>query len=124
MSVLSPRRRSRSSTPTRPASSGRRASRRRAAFQPRLLDTLLEDRTLLAFTLPSLPTAAYVAGTHLIPITGADNVSILSISDGTETVSFSSNMRTQTVPGGGWNNWGSPPETESATPRVLYSLGA
>jgi hypothetical protein len=42
------------------------------------------------------------------------------ISDGLLTIAFSSPMRASTV-GDDWASWGSPPNTESSTPRVLWS---
>src|SRR5262249_37830672 len=47
-----------------------------------------------------------------------------SVTDGTETITFSSLMAAVTVPNGGGTNWGSPPNTESATPRALFSRTA
>jgi hypothetical protein len=76
--------------------------------------------TLPAGTVFSLPTAAYTSGTNLIPITVPDESVIGSISDGNEMVSFSSQMTVTTV-GDDWATWGSPPNTESSTPQVLWS---
>ena len=64
------------------------------------------------------PTAAYTTGTTLIPIAAPDYQFLTSISDGSLTVSFSQTMQARTVPGS-WGSWGAPPNTESATPRVL-----
>jgi uncharacterized repeat protein (TIGR01451 family) len=81
----------------------------------------LESRTLLSFTQIPQPNAAYTSGTTLIPITIADGATTTSLSDGTETVSLNQTMTAATVPAGGFNNWGSPPNTESSTPRVLFN---
>src|SRR5262249_3971867 len=116
MSVASLRRTPRFPTPTALGLPGRRAKRRHFAMQPHLRDLLLEDRTLLAFTPISQPTAAYVANTTLIPITGADRSTTTFVTDGTESVFFATTMTRATVPAGGWNNWGSPPDTESNSP--------
>src|SRR5436190_14502100 len=68
----------------------------------------------------STPTAAYTAGTTVIPIVGADGAAVTTLSGGGQAIAFSSSMTALTVgaPGGG-GFWGSPPETESGTPRVL-----
>ena len=96
--------------------SGSLTRSKRSSRQFQLED--LEDRTLLSFTPISQPTAAYMAATtNMSGSIPADGTSITSLSDGTETVSFSSSVIAQTVPGG-WSTWNSPPATESAT-RVL-----
>jgi hypothetical protein len=66
----------------------------------------------------SQPTAAYTSSTTNIPITDPDYTNITSLSDGTMTLSFSSQVQTRTVPNS-WGTWGSPPFTESNTPRLL-----
>ena len=88
----------------------------------------LEDRTLLSFTPIALPGdtlpngTVYTAGTtNLASGIPADGTTTTSLTDGTETVNFSQTMTAATVPAGGWNNWGSPPNTESNTPRVLFN---
>lgn len=88
---------------------------------------------LLSFAAPATatftqivsPDAAYVAGTTKIDITGIPEFTfpVDSITDGTLTVSFSSSMVRLQV-GSSWASWGSPPDTESATPPILYSNGA
>ncbi|MBL8697748.1 MAG: hypothetical protein JNK67_05225 [Alphaproteobacteria bacterium] len=70
------------------------------------------------------PDLAYTSSTTLMPITAPDFTNINSVTDGIVTVSFSSPMNVRTVPGGGWGSWSSPPNSESATPRVAYSNGA
>ena len=66
----------------------------------------------------------YVTETTKIDITGiAEFTSLTSITDGTMTVTFSTTMERLQV-GSSWSTWGSPPDTESATPPVLFSLGA
>lgn len=70
-------------------------------------------------TIPQ-PSASYLSSTTKIPITGIDETTITSISDGTMTLTFSSPVEIRTVPDN-WATWGSPPFTESSTPRVLYS---
>src|SRR5262249_24067148 len=45
-----------------------------------------------------------------------------SITDGAQTVNFDIPFALLTVPGT-WSAWGSPPDTDSSTPRVLWSIG-
>ncbi len=79
----------------------------------------LEDRTLLSFTVISQPTTAYVATTtNMSGSIPADGTSITSLSDGTETVNFSSTVTAQTVPVG-WSTWNSPPSN-----RKRHATGA
>jgi len=68
----------------------------------------------------SLPTPAYVNGTDLVTFADPDEAMVNSISDGFLTIGFSSPMRASTV-GDDWASWGAPPNTESSTPRVLWS---
>ena len=89
----------------------------------------LEDRTLLSFTPIAQPGdnlpngTVYTAGTtNLASDIPADGTTTTSLTDGIETVSFSQTMTAATVPGGGFSNWGSPPNTETNTPRVLLTL--
>ena len=64
------------------------------------------------------PDATYTSSTTLIPITGADGDVTSTLSDANLTVTFSTPMQVFTVPTT-WSNWGSPPATESSTPKVL-----
>jgi hypothetical protein len=65
-----------------------------------------------------LPNSAYTSSTTLIPITGPDFDTTLTLSDPNLTVTFSTLMEKFSVPDS-WTAWGSPPATESSTPRVL-----
>jgi hypothetical protein len=65
-----------------------------------------------------LPNGAYTSSTTLLPITGADFDTTLTLSDPNLTVTFSTLMEKFTVPAS-WTAWGSPPATEGSTPRVL-----
>ena len=67
------------------------------------------------------PDATYIASTTLIPITGTDYTEVTSISDGIATVTFSDVRLMVTVPLY-WGSWSSPPNAESSTPRVLFSI--
>ena len=65
-----------------------------------------------------LPDATYTGSTTLIPITGNDHETTMSLSDSNLTVTFSTLMEKLTVPTT-WTNWSSPPAAETSTPRVL-----
>jgi hypothetical protein len=73
-------------------------------------------------TIITVPNVGYTGSTTLIPIVGADGSTLTALADGTETVTFSATMTEATVPAGGWATWGSPPNTETSTPRVLTDL--
>jgi len=84
---------------------------------------VLEDRRLLAFSVINQPTAAYESSTTNIPIAVSDGTNVNSLADAKETVSFDTTMTAATVPTT-WGTWGSPPNTETATPRVLFNSSA
>jgi hypothetical protein len=69
-------------------------------------------------TIPQ-PDAAYTGATTLIPITVPDLTLVNTLSDSSLSISFSSSLEARTVPSS-WSTWGSPPNTESPTPRVLF----
>jgi hypothetical protein len=70
-----------------------------------------------------MPTPSYTGSTTLIPITVPDNTPVTSLTstDGKETITLSTAFSAQTVGIGffTWSTWGSPPNTESSTPRIL-----
>jgi hypothetical protein len=70
------------------------------------------------------PVTGYTNSCLFSPAALADFTQITSIGStcGT-TASFSTTMEKRTVPGS-WSTWGSPPNTESASPAVLYTIGA
>jgi hypothetical protein len=68
------------------------------------------------------PDAAYVGGTALLGFAAPDFGVVGSLTDGTQTASFDVGMVALSVPTT-WSSWGSPPNTESATPRVLWTNG-
>jgi hypothetical protein len=76
-----------------------------------------------SFTPISTPTSSYVGSTDLLPITVPDFTLLSSLSNSKQTVTFSTSMDARTVPNS-WATWNSPPNTESSTPRVLYTNGA
>lgn len=67
----------------------------------------------------TLPNSAYTSGTTLIAINGNDGDDITTITGGGITVTFSASREIRTVPNGGWTTWALPPNSETATPRVL-----
>lgn len=71
------------------------------------------------------PTADYVSRTTLFAITPPDLTVVNSITDAPSgcTVTFTPPLQARTV-GQTWATWGSPPDTEGTTPRILYSNGA
>lgn len=69
------------------------------------------------------PDADYVGRTTLFDITVPDLTSVSSLTAGDCTVTFTPPLQARTV-GASWASWGSPPDTEGATPRILYSNGA
>src|SRR5262249_13171154 len=71
------------------------------------------------FTTHAQPDAAYTGITTVMAIPGANLSTTTTLTDGTETLTFSNTMDVRTVPGGGWATWSSPPNSESATPKVL-----
>jgi hypothetical protein len=66
----------------------------------------------------SAPDASYQSSTTLLPVTGDDFSTVNSLSDANLTVSFSNVMTIFTSPGT-WTAWSAPPNSETATPRVL-----
>src|SRR5262249_8246122 len=80
----------------------------------------LESRWVLsqAFQVIPQPIAPYLAQTSKLAITEPDLTTVASLTDGTETASFSALGQALTVPAT-WATWSSPPDSESDTPRVL-----
>src|SRR5262245_35013938 len=107
--VSQTRRPHRSATDQKP-----RSARLRSPSRSHLRLEALEPRTLLSFTPISLPDSTYTGSTTKIEITTPDGSTTTSITDGTETVTFSQTMTAATI-GNGWSNWGDPPNTESST---------
>jgi hypothetical protein len=65
------------------------------------------------------PTSTYTGGTTVVSIPGANLSTTNTLTDGTETFTFSNTVDVRTVPAGGWATWASPPNVESSTPKVL-----
>jgi hypothetical protein len=70
----------------------------------------------------TFPDVAYLSGTSSLGFAAPDFDVVLSLADGTQTASFDVGMVALSVPIT-WASWGSPPNTESATPRVLWTNG-
>lgn len=68
------------------------------------------------------PGAAYLGATALLPVSGADFDVVPSLAGGGVTATFDVGLTILTTPTS-WGSWGSPPDTESATPRVLWTNG-
>lgn len=73
------------------------------------------------FTPVSTPGASYTSSTTLIAITQGNGTPAPSISGGGQTVTFSTSLTAGAV-GSGWSTWGAPPNTESTTPRIVYTF--
>ncbi len=72
------------------------------------------------FTQISTPDAAYTSSTTLIPITAANGTTgINSVTDGSQTITLSTGLTAGQVGVSGWSTWNSPPNAETATPKVL-----
>jgi hypothetical protein len=97
-----------------------RAIAPRAALVAGVLSVPFIPGSAQAFTVIPQPNASYVADTTLIDLSAvADDNTLASITQGSQTISFSQTMTKTTVPAG-WASWGSPPATETSTPEVLY----
>jgi hypothetical protein len=68
------------------------------------------------------PDATYVSSTLLLPITAPDFDVVSSLSNGGFSVMSNIGLVALTTPGT-WSSWGSPPDVESSTPRVLWTNG-
>ena len=68
------------------------------------------------------PDATYLGQTTLLPVSGLDFDTVSSLSSGGLTVSFDAPLVALTTPTT-WSSWGSPPDVESSTPRVLWTNG-
>src|SRR5512146_158375 len=96
---------------------------------PCLLMTLLNSLSAQTpaptptFTPISSPTTTYTSSTDVLPVTVPDFSFITSVTNGKQTVNFSSPMQALSVPNS-WATWNSPPNTETSTPRVLWTGGS
>lgn len=90
-----------------------------AMFLPLAICLVVAAQVRADFIPIAQPDAAYLAATTLIPITVADDEIVTSLSDGFQTITIDPTLA-KTVPTT-WLEWGSPPNAETATPRVLYT---
>src|SRR5262249_34230761 len=93
--------------------------RNRLAAAARVLAAASAARARADFIPIPQPNAAYVAGTRLLPITDPDGSVVASLSNGPVTITPDIPLVALTVPGT-WTTWGAVPNTEGATPRVLW----
>ena len=82
----------------------------------------LENRVMLSFTPIAQPNAAYTSSTHLIAISAADGTTTTSETDGVETVTSGTTLTRDGPHDVG--TWNSPPNAETATPRVDFNAAA
>jgi hypothetical protein len=68
------------------------------------------------------PDAAYVSSTSLFSFADPDFAVVASLSKGPITITPDIPLVALTVPGN-WSSWGATPNTEGATPRVLWTNG-
>jgi hypothetical protein len=67
------------------------------------------------------PVAGYTGTTCVLNLFGIpDGTSVSSTSSCGIAITYTPTPTKLSAPFGGWSNWGSPPNTESATPDVLY----
>lgn len=72
------------------------------------------------FTQISSPDAPYTSSTTLIPITAANGMAgVTSVTAGSQTITLSTGLSAAQVGVVGWATWNSPPNAETATPKVL-----
>jgi hypothetical protein len=70
------------------------------------------------------PTSTYTSKSCAIDLSAlADFTPVTSVKGCGTTVSLSSSFEKRSVPNS-WASWGSPPDTETDTPNILYSAGA
>ena len=68
------------------------------------------------------PVLAYTSKTCVINLNAIPDLTVVNSVTGCGVkVHFSVPMQKRTVPAGGWAAWGSPPNTETSTPKVLWT---
>jgi hypothetical protein len=102
-----------------------RFSRDKAIFQLRLaipivLIAWLVPESASASTVFINPTPQYLAKTQVVGFSDPDEALLNSISTGGLKIGFSTPMRASTVRDN-WATWGTPPKTESPSPKVLWT---
>jgi hypothetical protein len=94
--------------------------------KPNLKKPKSKSARLLAssFTPIMNPDAAYQSSTQKVDFSGEPSgTNLSSVSDGFQTVTFSSSMNKRGPVPTGWATWSAPPFSESANPFVLFSNG-
>jgi hypothetical protein len=77
-----------------------------------------------AFVAISQPVAAYTGNTCLYSLAAvADFTQVPGLVQCGHSARFFGTLEKRSVPGS-WATWGSPPDTETATPNILYTQGA
>ncbi|MES2894457.1 MAG: PEPxxWA-CTERM sorting domain-containing protein [Pseudomonadota bacterium] len=74
-----------------------------------------------AVTQITTPDLAYTSGTTLLAITGPNGSGISSLLDSDVTLTFNPGYIYEV--GSTWSTWGSPPDTEGANPKIVYTGG-
>lgn len=69
------------------------------------------------------PHLGYVGATNLLGVPNPSGPDVAMVGDLSLVVSFSSALDPRVV-GAGWATWGSPPETEDATPSLFFTRSA
>jgi len=87
-----------------------------------ILGVFLSPAAWADFIQIASPNAAYLSGTTHLNVVQPDFSVVPSLSDASQTATFNAGLVALTVPTT-WSTWGSPPNTESATPRVLWTNG-
>ena len=64
--------------------------------------------------------AGYPSGTKVVDLSGLADFTPVTVQGG---VTFTPTLETRSVPNS-WATWGSPPDTETATPHILSTAGA
>ncbi len=85
-----------------------------------LLVTILPESLAIEFYPILQPNSTYANGTNLIPLGSiTDLTPVNSVTLAPQTINFSATLTKLSVPTG-WDTWGSPPNTETQTPNILY----
>src|SRR4051794_6762730 len=103
----------RSSAPDRQTNSGQPAMRAATPVPVPVRDGLQALKQIMS-------PAGYPHGTKMVDLTTLSDFTPVTNQSG---VTFSPTMEKRSVPNS-WATWGSPPDTESATPNILYTVGS
>ena len=85
-----------------------------------LYGSVLPSAAQAAFTVISQPDSAYTGSTNVFSLDGiADFDPVSTLALGTQALTFNKTLEKRTVLNN-WATWGSPPDTESATPKIVF----